>query len=128
MAEQHAISISGKFVLFIVFLAIAVVLIVSPEARQATWDLVDYVINKIKCLFSGSCFTEDDKTAIDSTKALACAIDTTAYWSVKDTDLVNCLNDIEEGKKNGEINSCLFDKIDSCTEGELGYETAQQAP
>ncbi len=87
MGASAANETMGRLVLFVVILAISATLALSSDARNAVMDIAEYVYEKIAILF-GFDVSDDSKTAIDSTKTLACAIDVTAYWSSQnDNDL-----------------------------------------
>ena len=112
MGASAANETMGRLVLFVVILAISATLALSSDARSAVMDLAEYVYEKIAVLFGWE-VSDDSKTAIDSTKALACAIDVTAYWSSQeDNDLGDRLSYIADPTlPDAPDNPSLFRKV-----------------
>ncbi|MCK5333853.1 MAG: hypothetical protein KAJ24_05035, partial [Candidatus Aenigmarchaeota archaeon] len=121
MGANAANETMGKFVMFVVVVAISASMVYLWYTNEDFRETVEYVYDKIKVLF-GWDESDDAQIAVDSTKALSCAIDVTAYWSSQDdTKLGRRISYIEDPAQAGApVRPTLFQKLGATddTQGE----------
>ena len=112
MGAEPANRTMGQVVMFVVVVAISVSIVYLWYTNEDFRNTVDYLYDKMNLLF-GWGESDDAQIAVDSTKALACAIDVTAYWSSQDSNKLGTrLSYIDDPTQPGApVRPTLFQKL-----------------